>query len=72
MLSHTKRVLTSFKVARMPGCDIEWSELKTARRKDLGTNGRGTPVVTSHAIVPSLVASGISFNCRTELPLCCK
>ena len=47
----TKQATMSCWVARMPGWDRECSTRKTSYLKMLGTNGRGTPVVTSQSRV---------------------
>lgn len=48
-------------VARMPGWDNEWRESNTVVWSQLAwTKGQGTPVDTSHMIVPSAIVRGIA------------
>ena len=56
----TKRSAMSDCVACVPGCERECSAVNTVRRRGMGTNGRGVPVLVSHMIVDEDDGSG---NC---------
>ena len=66
MLTQTYRAVTSHCVARMPGCESEWSELNTVRQNLAGMKGRGTPVDVSQTIVVSDIDSRMALRVSKE------
>lgn len=58
--------IMSFCVARMPGCESEWRDSKTARRNEFGTSGRAAPVEVSQRMVDSDIARGTASSFSEE------